>query len=316
MTPDKIDAWIKRVGVAPDFVLQDHLVGPMGALLRIANPFADPPLRIPAYDPEQYSGQALVCLTYDDGLLDNYTRAAPLHLKYGIPANFAVIAKCLLRKRKHTRFMSPLMCRVLAELGFEISSHGMLHEKALRQMTQAERAQDVADSKVVIERAIGLPGAVTTYCIPFSRSRAGYVEYLHTVYNVVRHGGSAMNDMPLASNRCVLSYPLTNLTGFAEIKALIDDAIASRRTLVLLLHGIAEDGTEPEPFQVPACLLDQILAYIADQGPQRILPMRLSSLRQISDATLHSVRRKQSKNTVLHHLRSAWRAILPGARRG
>jgi peptidoglycan/xylan/chitin deacetylase (PgdA/CDA1 family) len=307
MKPETIEQQIAQVGVSADFSLQAALAGPVGAVFRA--PAHAPPVPLPLFAASQYEGQGLITLSYDDGLLDNFTHAAPLHLKHRIPANFAVIAKCLVRSATNPRYMTPQMCRVLHDLGFEISSHGLLHCKRLRDMTLKELHQEAYLSKEVIERVIAVPGSVTTYCVPFSRVRSLHVDYLHNVYSVVRQAGSDMNALPLRNKRCVLSHPLTRESSFDQIKGLIDTAIEARSALVLMLHGICPNDARPSPFEVTARLLDQTLEYIAQQGSARLLPVRLSSLRQITPAMMQSARLRSLQNTLLRNMRDTWASL-------
>lgn len=306
MKPELIENQLDKVCVSADFGLHDALSGPLGEVFR--KPLGAQAAPITALTPfnlSRYRGQGLINLSYDDGLLDNFTHAAPLHLKHAIPANFAVIAKCLIRSSGNPRYMSPKMCRILHDLGFEISSHGLLHCKRLRDMTLKELHQEAHLSKSVIERAIDVPDSVTTYCVPFSRVRSLHVEYLHNVYAVVRQAGSAMNEVPLRGKRCVTSYPLTNETTFADIKALIDSAIENRTALVLMLHGVCPNDARPARFEVPTGVLDQILEYIAQQGPEQLLPIRLSSLRAIKRVSDYFALRRG----FLQGVRETWGAF-------
>ena len=302
MKPETIEKQVEHVGVGADFTLSSALAGPLGAVFRDPVPLT--PFRL-----GRYAGQGVISVSYDDGLMDNFTHAAPLHLKHRIPANFAVIAKCLIRSATTARYMSPQMCRVLHDLGFEISSHGLLHCKRLRDMTLKELHQEAYLSKAVIERAIAVPGAVTTYCVPFSRVRSLHVNYLHNIYSVVRQAGNEMNELPLRANRCVLSYPLTNASTFQDIRTLIDTAIEKRSALVLMLHGICPNDARPTRFEVPARLLDQILEYIAQQGADRLMPVRLSDLPQITRRAMQSALRRNGQTGWMRQVRDTWASL-------
>lgn len=227
-----IEELVQDACIGPEFCLADLLASELGDMLRSLHEPSEHlkdlrPLR--PFSLSRYEGQGLISLSYDDGHLDNFVLAAPMHLQYGIPANFAVVAKRLLQRSYYTRFMSPQMCRILVELGFEISSHGLLHSKFLQDMTLKELHREGYLSKSVIERVIGVPDSVRSYCVPFSRIGALHADYLHSFYPVVRQAGKAMNDIPIQRRRCISSFPLTNDASFETAKALIDEAIESRR---------------------------------------------------------------------------------------
>ncbi len=297
MTPEFIKFHVNKNRVSADFRLSDALSGPLATLLAGASPVSP----LPPVDLSGYTGQGLISLTYDDGLLDNFTHAAALHLKHGIPANFAIVAKRLFGFASAQHFMTPDMCRVLHDLGFEISSHGLRHSKIVLDMTKHELHQDTHLSKWIIEQVIGVPGAVTTYCVPFSNAWPRHVRYMHKAYSVVRQAGSRMNTLPLADEASVLSFPLTNQTTFGDVQKLIDSAIEHRTALVLMLHGICRNDARPAPFELRVNLLNQILDYIAHQGPKRLLPVRLSTLPLITHQRLRAARARirQDKSTAV-----------------
>lgn len=299
MTPALIEQHLSRLRVPDDFSTPAALAGALGGLLGAAE---RPGQALAPVPKSRLRGQAVIAFTYDDGHLSNFTRAAPLHLAYGIPANFAVIAKGLLLSDKDPQFMSPQMVRVLHDLGFEISSHGLLHCKRLRDMNLRELHREAKYSKSVIERAIGVPDAVTTYCIPFSRARAIHVDFLHQFYSVVRHAGGALNELPMQRRQCLSSYPLLNDTSFAEIKGWIDTAIETRAGLVLMLHGISRSDTRPARFDIQAGLLEQVLDYVASQSPDRLLPVRLSDMRQVPRASARPWDRPFFQNQLLRNV--------------
>lgn len=303
MKPESIEHQVEHLGVSADFALQEALAGNLGDVFRDA---LTPPALLSPFELSNYTGQGVINLSYDDGLLNNFTHAAPLHLRYRIPANFAVIAKCLICSATDPGYMTPQMCRVLHDLGFEISSHGLLHCKRLRDMTLEELHQEAYLSKDAIERAIGVPGAVTSYCVPFSRVRPLHVDYLHNVYDVVRQAGSEMNELPWRGKRSVLSYPLMDDTSFQDIRALIDTAIEARSALVLMLHGVCANDARPTRFEVRARLLDQTLDYIAQQGSERLLPVRLSTLPQITRTATPTARLHNTLTSLGRALREAW----------
>jgi peptidoglycan/xylan/chitin deacetylase (PgdA/CDA1 family) len=299
MKPEFLEHHVEKHRVSVDFRISDALAGPLGVVFEGKRP----PTALPPFQMSSYQGQGLISVTYDDGLLDNFIHAAPLHLKHGIPASFAVIAKCLIRSSGNPRFMTPEMCRVLHDLGFEISSHGLLHCKRLLDMTLRELHQDTHLSKTVIEQLIGVPDAVTSYCVPFSRVRPLHVNYLHKVYSVVRTAGNQMNELPFAERARVSSYPLTRHTSFKDVRQLIDSAIENRTALVLLLHGICRHDARPAEFELSTNMLNQILDYVAQQGPQRLLPVRLSTLPLMTKSNVSAARRRSQTFGMIRTMR-------------
>ena len=306
MTPAQIEALVEQVRLDGAFDTRAALAGPLGAVF---GPTPPQPGALPPFRLSRYEGQGLISFTYDDGLLDNFTHAAPLHVAHGVPASFAIIAKRLLRSGSEPGYMTPQMVRILHDLGFEVASHGLLHSKRLRDMTLRELHLEAKLSKSAIERAIGVPNAITSYCIPFSRARALHVDYLHKVYAVVRHAGSTLNTLPLEGRQSVASYPVLDDTSFDTLKALIDTAIETRTALVLMLHGICPDDARPKRFESRARVLERVLDHVASQDPSRLLPVPLGALRQITQSAVRTARRRGIQNSLLRGMRDTWASL-------
>lgn len=81
------------------------------------------------FNSANYHGQAMICFTYDDGLLDNYELAMPAHLKYDITATFAIIANRVIDSSFYNKFINIEQMQEMSRMGFEISSHGFYHTK-------------------------------------------------------------------------------------------------------------------------------------------------------------------------------------------
>lgn len=313
MRREVIEELVEKMSIKGDLFVDEHLEAELGAIMRSNSESveifkAKRPLR--PFCLSRYEGQGLISLTYDDGQLNNYVSAAPLHLRYGIPANFAVVAKHLLQSSDSSGFMTPRMCRILVELGFEISSHGLLHSKFLHDMTLKELHQEAYLSRSVIERVIGVPGSVQTYCVPFSRIGSLHADYLHNYYPIVRQAGKALNDIPIRPRRCISSFPLTKDVSLETIKELINDAIENQRALVLLLHGISVNGRRPDEHEISEQLLDQILCYISKRGPRLILPVRLSEYQKITRTAVRGAQRRRARHAFFRNIRENWLSFM------
>ena len=153
-------------------------------------------------------------LTFDDGLLDNYTKVFPLLLEFGMVATFYVVPGY----DKVTRYVNPWsggwsdFPQPLYSLPFysmqsqhrqEMSRHGMeigchtFNHRKLTQVPSVELRHEIADSKIFLEDELGQP--VTTFCYPNGRfdrrvlaqvKEAGYLGACSTLpgyYKTLRH---------------------------------------------------------------------------------------------------------------------------------
>jgi len=125
-----------------------------------------------------------VALTFDDGLLDNYTQVFPLLLDHGMRATFYVVPGYDQVTRwgsprtgrwsdapapgftVPTRSMGADQRRELARHGMEIGSHSLTH-RMLTRVPRNELAREVRESRDAIEQEIG--ASVKTFCYPRGR---------------------------------------------------------------------------------------------------------------------------------------------------
>jgi len=114
-----------------------------------------------------------VAVTFDDGLTSVAQDAAPILAERGLPATVFCVAGRLgaesdwpSARPGAPRF--PLMtAQQLAELaaaGFEIGSHGMEHAPLVAG-SEPQLYREVADSRLVLEQAVGVP--VTSFAYPY-----------------------------------------------------------------------------------------------------------------------------------------------------
>jgi len=87
-----------------------------------------------------------VKVTFDDGLLDNYTNAYPILKKLGLKAFFFI----LVGKISKAGYMNWEQIRELKEAGMSIGSHGMTH-KILTGLSEGDLDYEIRISKKILE---------------------------------------------------------------------------------------------------------------------------------------------------------------------
>lgn len=114
-----------------------------------------------------------VAITFDDGACSVAEEAAPLLAERGLPATAFVVAGRLggesdwpsaRREAPRLRLMDAPALAELAAHGFEIGSHGMDHTPLVEHYDTLLR-QEVVDSRLVLEQAVGVP--VSSFAYPY-----------------------------------------------------------------------------------------------------------------------------------------------------
>lgn len=218
-----------------------------------------------------YKGQALITLSYDDGLLNNFYYALPLHEKYNIPATFNIIGIKQTQPQERFQFMDERKIRYCFDRGIEIASHSYYHEKELITETDEELHFEFSESIKVLEEVVG-KGNVETLAVPFSK----YDDRVRTIamqyFKGVRVWENLQNDKPPQDRYWLHSVLDTQITTkLDDIKAVIDDAVANNKWCIIMLHGVVPTPTTR--YEITPQLLEQTLQYIKSFGKDVLLPI-------------------------------------------
>ncbi len=125
-----------------------------------------------AKDSVPRTDRPLVCITFDDGYLDNYLNAAPILLRHEIPATFFVSTGIVGTERRFPRDIRlgnppvPLMqwdhLRKLHDDGFIIGSHTVNHIDCAAEPEEVVRAE-LEQSREDLRRELGLQQVIFSY---------------------------------------------------------------------------------------------------------------------------------------------------------
>lgn len=125
-----------------------------------------------------------VCVTFDDGYVDNRTEALPILKKYAIPATVFVSTGFMGTSRTTSQgdtipVMDEAMIRELTDDGcIECLPHGHMHER-LSRLGRVAAEQDIAQSKNMLERITGKSALYFAY--PYGDYSSDTIEVLKSL---------------------------------------------------------------------------------------------------------------------------------------
>lgn len=104
-----------------------------------------------------------VLLSFDDGYGGHYQYVYPLLKKYNFPAVFSIYLNKVEGKTKRSSVTWAQLKEMAADPLVTIASHSIKHPRDLRPLTDDELNQEVIQSKVLLEKQLGIPIRYFTY---------------------------------------------------------------------------------------------------------------------------------------------------------
>ncbi|WP_269523128.1 polysaccharide deacetylase family protein [Coraliomargarita parva] len=138
---------------------------------------------------------AAVSLTFDDGILDQYTIARPLLNEHQMPATFFVVtnaANTALERRSDPSLAQKMSWEQIAQLsdeGHEIGNHSLSHKIKLVGQNEAVLNTEVTEAAAMIEEQVGI--RPVSFAFPwnaYDEQSLGYVMASHLNARTQQYG--------------------------------------------------------------------------------------------------------------------------------
>lgn len=213
-----------------------------------------------------FVGQGMVTLSYDDGEVNNFELARPLHVQYNVPATFNIITN-----RLQTGMFSWQVLKSHND-GIEITSHSHYHDVQLINKTDEELHFEFSESKRLLEEI--LPVTVESFVVPFSQYDERIKNIAMQYFNSVRVYSKEYNDIPPGDKYWLKSaIAVDKTTVFDDVKTVIDYAVINQKWAIIMLHGVKPPGQKSGQYDIDTVLLEQILSYINTYSRSELLPV-------------------------------------------
>lgn len=232
------------------------------------NAYTNKPANIDNPTLNEYSGQALITFSYDDGLINHYTNALPLHEEYNIPATFNVIASRIYDETFHDLYLDEKMIKEMHEKGFEIAAHGYYHWVPFTKLNISRVQEEFEKTEIILSDIIG---SVDTIAIPYSQYNDEIKELAREYYKGARVYGERSNVLDDIDYYWLNSFAVTNKTTFDEIKTIIDQGVKEKSWVIIMLHGVEYENDTL--YEITPNLLEEVLMYVNSFDKSDLLPV-------------------------------------------
>ncbi len=216
--------------------------------------------------------QALVSLTFDDGIDTIYKNGIPLLKKYSLASTQYIITSDIGK----TGFVTQANIKAMQTAGHEIGSHTVTHPDLVK-LTASQLSQEVANSKTTLQQLFG--GTVTDFAAPYGSYNSPVTTELMKSYQTNRGITEGYNDKASFTPYDLKVQDVDLTTTTAEVQAWLNQASASHTWLILVFHGVSSTKAGADPYDVTTAQLDGILSTVKNSGmPVKTMAQAIAEL--------------------------------------
>ncbi len=226
------------------------------------------------YTPTGFN-RGLVTLTFDDGWTSIYTNGLPLLKKYSIPSTQYIVSG-FLNDPYEPEYMTNAQVKAFITAGHEVGSHTVTHPD-LTTLTGTKLRQELVSSKNRLTTITGK--SVTNIASPYGSYNSAVILAMKAAgYKSHRSVEPGFNSKDSLNVYDIKVQNIESNTTVAQVKAWVDQALASKTWLVLVYHQVDTNPAAGEYNTLPSDL-DAELSYIKSTGiTAKTLQQALSEL--------------------------------------
>ncbi len=199
--------------------------------------------------------RGMVSLTFDDGWKSIYEEASPILDEFGYKSTQYIISDAV--DYSIPAYMDAGQISAMQDNGHEIGSHSLQHCD-MAQLSQANMHLFADSSYDSLSKKWG---NITSFAYPFGSYSSDSQKIFSTKYQYLRSTDGGLNDRYF-DRQHIYAYTVHKNMTDKEYKGLLDKAVASKKWLVLVYHGVGNDSD----FDVTADQLKNHLNMVRESG--------------------------------------------------
>lgn len=207
-----------------------------------------------AAQPALAATQAKISIRFDDGIVSQYTTAAPILKKYNFPATEYIFTDG--PDQNIPGYMTWAQIATLQRTyGWEIGDHTKSHAN-LTLLSDSELATELATSKATLAKH-GI--TATSFVPPYGTYDMRTLAQIARYFDNANRDSNGYNTYPF-NDYGITVQEVSRETTLDQAKAWIDEAAANKQWLVLLFHGVT--ASDPGPYDTLTPTFQGIADYI------------------------------------------------------
>lgn len=211
-----------------------------------------------SYQPAKFS-RPLVSLTFDDGWRSIYTNGLPILQKYNFPSTQYLLTSTT----DYPDYMTLSMMQAFKTQGSEIASHTVTHPH-LPTLNAATLNSELADSQQFLRNQFGSDTA-KNFASPYGEYNDSVINAIKTYYRSHRSTDVGYNSKDSFDIYNIKVQNITNAVTPAQVKAWVDQAVATNTWLVIVYHEVTTTAAD-STYAVTPANLDAELSFVQQSG--------------------------------------------------